>query len=166
MIALLLPAVNASREAGRRVACGNNLRQIGLALHSYQDANGCFPIGTAVEGYGNAAPESLVQLGPYRPGVFAMILPWLEQNALFKNLRMDLAIDEDVNVTLGQTLVPTYLCPSCNHSYGLEKARHSLPLADKTMQFAVIDYNGMNGAGAALCRRAALQPTIGPRRLC
>ena len=58
---------------------------------------------------------------------------------------MDLAIDEDVNVPLGKTLIPTYLCPSANHVYGLEKAPHSLPLADPTMQFAVIDYNGMNG---------------------
>jgi prepilin-type processing-associated H-X9-DG protein len=75
-----------------------------------------------------------------------MILRYLEQNALWRSLRMDLAIDEDVNVALGQTIVPTYLCPSCNHVYGLEKAPHSLPLADPSMQFAVIDYNGMNGA--------------------
>jgi prepilin-type processing-associated H-X9-DG protein len=75
-----------------------------------------------------------------------MILPYLDQNALYQSLRMDLAIDEDVNAALGKTLISTYLCPSSNHVYGLQKAPHSLPLADPTMQFVVIDYNGMNGA--------------------
>ena len=59
---------------------------------------------------------------------------------------MDLAIDEDVNVVLGQSMIPAYLCPSCNHVYGLQKAPHSMPLANPNVQFAVSDYNGMNGA--------------------
>ena len=56
----------------------------------------------------------------------------LERHAanLFRGLRMDLAIDEDVNVSAGKSLVPTYLCPSADHVYGLKKAPHSLPLAD------------------------------------
>jgi prepilin-type processing-associated H-X9-DG protein len=77
--------------------------------------------------------------------VFAVILPYLEQEALYESLRMDLAIDEDVNVTLGKTIIPLYLCPSSEHTYGLQKAPHSEPLADPSMQFAVIDYNGLNG---------------------
>ena len=76
-----------------------------------------------------------------------MILPHLDQDALYRSLRLDLAIDEDVNVALGKTIIPAYLCPSSNHVYGLEKAPHSLPLANPSLQFAVIDYNGMNGAG-------------------
>jgi prepilin-type processing-associated H-X9-DG protein len=75
-----------------------------------------------------------------------MTLPYLDRDGLYQSLRMDLAIDEDVNIVLGKTMIPTYLCPSAVHVYGLEKAPHSLPLADPTMQFAVIDYNGMNGA--------------------
>ena len=75
-----------------------------------------------------------------------MILPYLEQEALYQSLRMDLAIDEDVNVALGKTIISLYLCPSSNHVYGLQKAPHSQPLADPSMQFAVIDYNGLNGA--------------------
>jgi prepilin-type N-terminal cleavage/methylation domain-containing protein/prepilin-type processing-associated H-X9-DG protein len=151
LIALLLPAVQASRESARRAACGNNLRQIGLALNAFHEANGCFPVGTALVGYPDgtsptAIPPSLLNTGPYRPGVFAMILPYLEQDALYRGLQMDLAIDDGANVTLGKTIVPTYLCPSCNHVYGLEKAPHSMPLVDPSLQFAVIDYNGMNGA--------------------
>ena len=151
LIALLLPAVQASRESARRIACCNNLQQIGLALQCFHEANECFPVGTALKGYPdgtspNAIPASLLSTGPYRPGVFAMILPYLEQDALHRSLRMDLAIDEDVNVALGKTIIPSYLCPSSNHVYGLQKAPHSMPLADPSMQFAVIDYNGMNGA--------------------
>ena len=148
LIALLLPAVQASREAGRRIACCNNLRQIGLAFHCFYDANQCFPLGTALKGYPDGAtpPARLLATGPYRPGTFAVILPFLDSDALCRSLRLDLAIDEGVNINMGKTIVPTYLCPSSNHVYGLQKAPHSLPLADPSMQFAVIDYNGMNGA--------------------
>ena len=133
---------------------GNNLKQIGLALHGFHQAKNCFPVGTALKGYAdganlNALPASVVNnllnSGPYRPGVFAMILPYIEQENLYNRLRMDLAIDEGVNVTVGQTVISQYLCPSSDHRYGLEKAPHSKPLTDPTMQFAVIDYNGLNG---------------------
>ena len=141
LIALLLPAVHSARESGRRITCGNNLRQIGLALHGYQEANDRFPIGTALKGYPNGTdpsniPARLLAVGPYRPGAFAMILPHLDQDSLYDRLRMDLAIDEDVNVALGKTLIATYICPSADHMYGLEKAPHSLPLADPTTGFS------------------------------
>ena len=84
LIALVLPAVQASRELARRIACGNNLRQIGLALQCFHEANECFPVGTALKGYPDGTspdviPVSLLNTGPYRPGAFAMILPYLEQ---------------------------------------------------------------------------------------
>ncbi len=146
LIGLLLPAVQAAREAARRTACSNNLHQIGLAIQGFHAANQHFPVGTALKGYpdGTSPPVNLLNTGPYRPGAFAMILPFLEQGNLYRSLRLDLAIDEGVNVALGKTVLSVYLCPSSNHTYGLQKAPHSPPLADPNMQFAVIDYNGLN----------------------
>jgi prepilin-type N-terminal cleavage/methylation domain-containing protein/prepilin-type processing-associated H-X9-DG protein len=150
LTAILLPAVQYAREAARRCQCSNNLKQVGLALHGFHVAKSHFPVGTALKGYpegtsSSSIPISQLNTGPYGPGVFAMILPYFEQENLYNRLRMDMAMDEDVNVAAGQTIIPQYLCPSAEHRYGLEKAPHSAPLTDPTMQFAVIDYNGLNG---------------------
>jgi prepilin-type N-terminal cleavage/methylation domain-containing protein/prepilin-type processing-associated H-X9-DG protein len=152
LIGLLLPAVQKVREAANRLKCQNNLHQIGLALHNFYGTNQRFPTGTALAGYPEGTPASAIpglalEFGPYRPGVFAEILPYLEQGNLYQGLAMNLRIEEGPNVTLGQTLISLYLCPSALHVYGLEKAPHSDPLKDDpTLQFAVIDYNGLNGS--------------------
>ena len=151
LIGLLLPAVQKVREAASRMKCQNNLKQIGLALQTSHDANKRFPVGTAIKGYPEGTPASAVpgaalNGGPYRPGLFAAILPYLEQENLYRTLAMDLAIDEEPNRTVGRTQVAMYICPSNKHVYGLQKAPHSLPLADRTLELAVIDYNGLNGA--------------------
>ena len=151
LVAMLLPAVQKVREAASRTRCQNNLKQIGLGLQLYHDANKRFPVGTALKGYPNGAPADSIPIaqlnsGPYRPGVFAMILPYIEQSGLYHSLALDAAIDEEPNRTLGQTEISLYLCPSARHNYGVKKAPHSLPFADTSLQLAVTDYNGLNGA--------------------
>src|SRR5438477_5818986 len=72
LIALLLPAVQAAREAARRAGCGNNLRQIGVALHGYENAYKHLPPGAVwINGTVNRGP-ALVYL-----------LPFIEERALF-----------------------------------------------------------------------------------
>lgn len=81
LVALLLPAVQAAREAARRMQCGNNLRQIGTALHSYHGTHTSFPPGWV---FTNHVPA----LRQDRPmwGWSAMILPFMEQTPLHESL--------------------------------------------------------------------------------
>ena len=74
LIALLLPAVQAAREAARRAQCTNNLKQLGLATLNFESANGKFPDGQG------PVPTDPASLGFIRPGVQALILPYLEQS--------------------------------------------------------------------------------------
>ncbi|QEL19211.1 DUF1559 domain-containing protein [Limnoglobus roseus] len=166
LIGLLLPAVQKVREAASRMKCQNNLKQIGLALQTYHDANLRFPVGTALKGYPEGTPAGQIPIaklntGPYRPGLFAAILPYLEQNNLYASLNMDLAIDEEPNRTIGQTQVAMYLCPSNRRVYGTKKAPHSLPLTDKTLELAVNDYTGLNGAQRLTTNSPAASVTQG-----
>ena len=82
LVALLLPAVQQAREAARRSACKNNLKQIGLALHNYHDAHGCFPYGSSHQGRNCTA-----WAGTQRPILnhkgWLLLLPMLEQSALY-----------------------------------------------------------------------------------
>ncbi|MGL6094235.1 MAG: DUF1559 domain-containing protein [Fimbriiglobus sp.] len=151
LIGLLLPAVQKVRESSARARCQNNLKQIGLALQTWHDAKQCFPVGTSLKGYPDGTPETpemqaAQNSGPYRPGLFAVILPYLDQDPLFRQLAPDRAIDEEPNRTVGQTVLTGYLCPSSRHQYGVRKAPHSKPLADTSLELAVIDYNGLNGS--------------------
>lgn len=80
LVALLLPAVQAAREAARRAQCTNNLKQIGLALHSYHDAHRAFPFGSSWRTYPGGR---WLGLGCHRMGTLPYLLPYLEQSAVY-----------------------------------------------------------------------------------
>jgi prepilin-type N-terminal cleavage/methylation domain-containing protein/prepilin-type processing-associated H-X9-DG protein len=102
LIALLLPAVQAAREAARRAQCVNNLKQVGIALHSYHDTHAVLPPGyTYVSGYAT---------GGF--GWAAMILPQLEQPSLFHSLNFDLPPWSYPNTTACTVRLSTYQCPT------------------------------------------------------
>jgi prepilin-type N-terminal cleavage/methylation domain-containing protein/prepilin-type processing-associated H-X9-DG protein len=108
LVALLLPAVQAAREAARRIQCVNNLKQIGLALHSYHDAVGSFPMSYAarspfVDGSTDTAPGW---------GWATMILPQMEQRPLFDAVNFSLAVEAGANSTVVRTSMTSHLCPS------------------------------------------------------
>jgi prepilin-type N-terminal cleavage/methylation domain-containing protein len=97
LIGLLLPAVQKVREAANRMSCENNLKQIGLAIHSYYDEYGAFPAGWNFDT--NWGPE-------------AYILPYIEQNNLNAEINYSLAITDPSNWPAISTPVKIYLCPS------------------------------------------------------
>ncbi|MCA9102017.1 MAG: DUF1559 domain-containing protein [Planctomycetales bacterium] len=100
LVALLLPAVQAAREAARRGACVNNMKQIGLAMHQYHDVHGRLPY--AVIDCCTPAGGTWVNL----------ILPHLEQQALADQFDLSLDMFAAVNATAVKTVVPVFICPS------------------------------------------------------
>ena len=106
LIALLLPAVQAAREAARRIGCVNNLKQIGLALHGYHDVQGTFPAGGWIKLFGQPTTNNM------NIGWSAVILTWVEQRALYDSLNLTLPYSHGVNSTAAYTSLQVYLCPS------------------------------------------------------
>ncbi len=106
LVALLLPAVQAAREAARRVQCQNNLKQIGLALHGYHDSVESFPIGYMAW----RSPDPL--FAPPGWGWASSALPFLEQQPLYGAVNLLLRIEDQANQTVRLTPVAGYVCPS------------------------------------------------------
>lgn len=104
LIALLLPAVQAAREAARRSQCTNHLKQIVLACHNYNDTykmwptNICYNLGNPFWQWSNSWMRG--------------ILPFTEQSALYDSLKQDVNLFVDPNLRVIGTPVETYLCPS------------------------------------------------------
>jgi prepilin-type N-terminal cleavage/methylation domain-containing protein/prepilin-type processing-associated H-X9-DG protein len=108
LIGLLLPAVQKVREAASRLKCTNNLKQIGLACHSYHDAyNGLPPGYTAASPYFDG--ENDVSPG-WAWGAY--LLPFIEQGNLSQQIHFDQPVQSAVNAAAVQKLVAVYLCPS------------------------------------------------------
>jgi prepilin-type N-terminal cleavage/methylation domain-containing protein/prepilin-type processing-associated H-X9-DG protein len=119
LIALLLPAVQAAREAARRAQCTNNLKQIGVALHNYVSATGVFP-----PGYISAVDPNVLsacdQDAENAHGVDlgsgwawgSMILPQMEQQALYNSINFNLSVAFHQNDTASLTSLNVHLCPS------------------------------------------------------
>lgn len=115
LIALLLPAVQAAREAARRAQCVNNLKQVGLAMHNYHDSQGQFPCGYLILPGGNGlmgTPDDLTRdTGPgWAWG--SLLLPYMEQAPLHASLNFNLPCWLPANSTGARTSVNVFLCPS------------------------------------------------------
>lgn len=100
LIGLLLPAVQKVREAAARATCMNNLKQIGLAIHNYEFSMGHLP------------PCGQTTPAPQGHSIFTFILPYMEQNALAQQIRLDLPVVHPINLNQGKAVIKSYLCPS------------------------------------------------------
>lgn len=120
LIALLLPAVQAAREAARRMSCTNNLKQIGLAIHNYHDTVGTMPSACIA-----SAPVTQSLSGSDNDGgrwngwsYLVLIAPFMEQQAMYGSLQADrLAFEasfdySDENKDIMISRMSSYICPS------------------------------------------------------
>ena len=100
LIALLLPAIQAAREAGRRMQCVSNLKMLGLAIHEHTEAQGTFPGGNG---------------RPLDASYLVQVLPYLEQTPLYNSINFTNSVDTIVtndNRTALLTRISSFLCPS------------------------------------------------------
>ncbi|MFO7905106.1 MAG: DUF1559 domain-containing protein [Planctomycetota bacterium] len=113
LVALLLPAVQAAREAARRAECTNNMKQLGLALHNYHDTHQSFPSGVLTDRPNNTQGCSG---RPQSWGWLAFILPFMEQQPLYDQLGVSertlhaLLLSDERNLV--KTPIEMYRCPT------------------------------------------------------
>ena len=121
LVGLLLPAVQAAREAARRMQCSNNLKQIGLAIHNYESATKKIPPGAIFYGGTQVDIGRFHGINNQRGSMLAFILPYIEQQTLYAQFDFTMPVNETrlpdpVNATGGMflkgVLVPSYKCPS------------------------------------------------------
>src|SRR5262245_30429839 len=102
LLALLLPAAQASREAARRIACSNNLKNLALAAHNYHDRHGTFPPGAV----GPLTPAFPQYLGLKSHGLGTYLLPDLDQQPLANRYCWDFSWNEPPNQPVVNTHLP------------------------------------------------------------
>ncbi len=113
LIAILLPAVQSAREAARRASCGNNLRQIGLALHGYHDSFGSLPPGRLLTYDPRFAGKNPPCTAPaVDKSAHLFLLPGLEQQGLYNAINHDLGVFGPENTTIHGVVVAPFACPS------------------------------------------------------
>lgn len=132
LLALLLPAVQAAREAARRSQCANNLKQIGLAMHNYHDINGSFPPAYVADPSGQPMHSWRV-----------LILPYMEHQDIYARYDQSQSWDSATNRGILSQMPSTYQCPTSgtpgqNTSYVVVRGPETIFDADQPCKFSQI----------------------------
>jgi len=155
LIGLLLPAVQMAREAARRTQCRNNLKQVGLGMHSFLSAQGTFPPG-----------EKLTCANCEDVAWSVFILPFMESSTIYNQIDFSKSVLTQRNFTAVNTVIPTYLCPSTSRVQP-SRADDGVHLgdlhADGVLNYGIgeqlgcIDYGGTTGPWHAILNPATNQ---------
>ncbi len=146
LVALLLPAIQAAREAARRTQCTNNLKQIGLALQNYHAAKNTFPPGYIWK-YGAPEGNEHDPRGNWSWG--ALIMPYMELSSLYQNLDVNKRtlsenIDIASNLYAMQSLFPMFRCPT-DEGPATNTARPFDGISTSGQYLTLSNYIGVNG---------------------
>jgi prepilin-type N-terminal cleavage/methylation domain-containing protein/prepilin-type processing-associated H-X9-DG protein len=116
LIGLLLPAVQAAREAARRSQCMNNLKQIGLSLHNYESIAGCFPPAGQSANNATSPPSTVFVDGQW--SCLARLLPFAEGGAIYAASNFSLPYNDlsGANFTSASAVIGMFVCPSTNRT--------------------------------------------------
>ena len=134
LIALLLPAVQAAREAARHTDCANNLKQIGLALHMHHDINNKLPPGGIIP----------VQKHPYTTHSFLVyILPYMEEASTYEQVDLNLPLTTPQHLELAKHVGRLFVCPSFSGDLSTTPPNRS---AGDLSEGLITNYNGVMGA--------------------
>jgi prepilin-type N-terminal cleavage/methylation domain-containing protein/prepilin-type processing-associated H-X9-DG protein len=146
LIALLLPAVQKVREAANRMACSNNLKQLGLALHNYHDANGSFPAGQV------ETPKKHVWT--------AYVLPYLEQENLHRGYDFAVHWYQDPNTAIVTVQLKIAQCPSAEPNRVEDPPNQR---SGVTVPAACGDYGAVGNVDDALVTNGFIPGPLPPR---
>lgn len=168
LISLLLPAVQAAREAARRTSCSNNMRQVGLAIHNYESAQGALPPQSTAPGPGDAWT---IKRGSW----FTAVLPYVEQDGLFQLFKREHHWHDPQNLEAASAEVPILRCPSAPDREGFEwTVLVDYPNGAPTFSLtprdfydgALTDYANVGGIGTQLNETLPAENQLGDPRNC
>lgn len=117
LVGLLVPAVQKVREAAARLQSQNNLRQMGIAFHHYHDTTKFFPPGYVSDSTSAGVDPSTLD-GPPGWAWGTFLLPYIEQNNLYRQLRLDLPCWDPVNAVAVKTEVSVFINPAAPNLVG------------------------------------------------
>ena len=175
LVALLLPAVQAAREAARRSQCVNNMKQINLALLQYEGAKkrfpaarkGCDGLGLSYPGVDCSSKTSSAgyELGLHGASAFVFILPYIEEQALYDQFRVDVVSiwdtsnpptwvsEPDVKIAVA-TRPAAYVCPSDGDLPRLAEYKHLVPARNEVATGSYANVAGTQGPLSASLKYA------------
>lgn len=164
LVALLLPAIQAAREAARRSQCVNNLKQMGIGLHNYHNSNNQFPKGWLAKG----APDG------FYANANTKVLPYLEETSLNNIYNQNIAWYDQAD-SVGSTVIAILVCPSSAHPNPYQDPVLKNILGGKRNSlFGMTDYAYCKGSTDSYCvdtisfvlgSNAELDPGPTPRRV-